>query len=163
MWLFRLRSRRKGCSHAIVLAQLLLAMNLKWFFRSPRKTAGMRRKHSVLIVDDDDTLRSTLEKIFVKAGYQARTAKNGQEALKVFAEDEPDLVLADVRMPRKNGLSLLDEIASRKPDCKVIIMTAYGDQDSPSDALRRGAFAYLDKPVSRGELLALCAKALEGS
>lgn len=123
----------------------------------------MKRQGSVLIVDDDDTLRVTLAKIFVKAGYGARTAKNGQEALDLFDADEPDIVVADVKMPRKNGLSLLDDIKSRESKCKVIIITAYGDQDSPADAMRRGAFAYLDKPVSRSELLDLCAKALKSA
>jgi DNA-binding NtrC family response regulator len=116
---------------------------------------------SVLIVDDDDTLRATLEKIFRKAGYQTRSARNGQEALDALTHTEPDIVLADVRMPRKDGLTLLDEIVQQKPECKVIIMTAYGAQGSAADALRRGAFAYLDKPVSRSELLDLCARALE--
>jgi len=115
---------------------------------------------SVLIVDDDDTLRATLEKIFRKAGYQARSARNGQEALDILADAEPEIVVADVRMPRKDGLSLLDEIVRQKPECKVIIMTAYGGQGSAADALRRGAFAYLDKPVSRSELLDLCARAI---
>jgi DNA-binding NtrC family response regulator len=121
----------------------------------------MKRQRSVLIVDDDDTLRATLAKIFAKAGYRVRAASNGQDALNAFAQEEADLVLADVRMPRMDGLGLLDEIVHRKPGCKVILMTAYGDEDSSSDALRRGAFAHLDKPVSRSELLALCARALE--
>jgi len=120
----------------------------------------MKHPRSVLIVDDDDTLRATLEKIFVKAGYRTRSAKNGHDALAAFEEDEPDIVLADVRMPRKDGLSLLDEIVSRNATCTVIIMTAYGEEGSSADALRRGAFAYLDKPVSRAELLGLCERAL---
>ena len=126
-----------------------------------RKTAGMERQRSVLIVDDDNTLRATLGKIFVKAGYEARTARDGQEAIKAMGDYEPDLVVADLKMPRKNGLTLLEEIVSSRPACKVIIMTAYGDQDTSAAALERGAFAYLDKPVARGELLALCKRALE--
>jgi DNA-binding NtrC family response regulator len=128
---------------------------------SNQESSPVKLSRSVLIVDDDDTLRATLEKIFKKAGYQARTAKNGQDALDLLSGAEPDIVVADVRMPRKDGLSLLDDIARQRPECKVIIMTAYGGQSSAADALRRGAFAYLDKPVSRSELLDLCARALE--
>jgi two-component system response regulator AtoC len=127
----------------------------------PREARDMERQRVVLIVDDDNTLRATLKKIFAKAGYQAETARDGQEALKTFAECRPDLVVADLRMPRRNGLDLLDEVTAARPECKVIIMTAYGDQDTSADALRRGAFAYLDKPVARGELLALCERAFE--
>jgi DNA-binding NtrC family response regulator len=116
----------------------------------------MDAQRSVLIVDDDDTLRTTLRKIFEKAGFQTQTARNAQEAVRIFAEREWDLVLADLKLPRKDGLSLLDELRELRPDAKVVIMTAYGDQDTQQDALRRGALAYLDKPVSRGELLALC-------
>jgi len=119
----------------------------------------MQRQRSVLIVDDDDTLRATLKKIFDKAGFQTRTARNAQEALKSFAEQPWDLVLADLKLPRRDGLSLLEELRELRPDAKVVIMTAYGDQGTQQDALSRGAFAYLDKPVSRGELLSLCDKA----
>jgi len=119
----------------------------------------MEPQRSVLIVDDDDTLRTTLEKIFTKAGYLAEAARNAQEAVKKFSERQWDLVLADLKMPRRNGLSLLDELRGLRPEAKVVIMTAYGDQETRQDAVRRGAFAYLDKPVSRAELLALCHKA----
>jgi len=122
----------------------------------------MEDKPSVLIVDDDDTLRATLEKIFRKAGYEAETAKNGQEAARRVAERAWDLVLADLKMPRKNGLSLLDEITRQRPGTKVVIMTAYGTDETRQQALQRGACAYLDKPVSRAELLSLCQKALRG-
>ena len=118
---------------------------------------------TVLIVDDDNTLRTTLKKIFAKAGYRTQTAKSGQEALELFAAEKPDIVLADLKMPGKDGISLLAEMREQRAECKVIIMTAYGDQDSRSDALRLGAFAYLNQPVSRAELLALCGKALGGS
>jgi len=121
----------------------------------------MEPQRSVLIVDDDDTLRATLKKIFAKAGFEAQTARNAQDAIHLVSERAWDLVLADVRMPRKDGLSLLDEIRGLRPETKVIIMTAYGTEDTQRDALRRGACAYLDKPVSRAELLALCHKTLE--
>jgi len=121
----------------------------------------MENKPSVLIVDDDDTLRVTLEKIFRKAGYETATAKNGQEAARRVGERAWDLVLADLKMPRKNGLTLLDELLSERPGTKVIIMTAYGTEETRQRALERGACAYLDKPVSRAELLSLCQKALK--
>ena len=122
----------------------------------------MAIKPSVLIVDDDDTLRVTLQKIFRKAGFDTQTAGNAQDALREVSEHPWDLVLADLKMPRKDGLSLLDEIRTLRPDSKVIIMTAYGTDDTRRDALERGACGYLDKPVSRAELLSLCKKSLGG-
>jgi DNA-binding NtrC family response regulator len=123
----------------------------------------MEHQRSVLIVDDDNTLRATLQKIFAKAGYEAETARNGQDAIRIASERGWDLVLADLKMPGKDGLALLDEILEVRPESKVIIMTAYGTDETREDALRRGAYAYLDKPVSRGELLALCEKALRSA
>ena len=121
----------------------------------------MECQRSVLIVDDDDTLRATLKKIFDKAGYQSQTARNAQEAVRAFGEREWDLVFADLKMPGKNGLSLLDELRQVRPDAKIVIMTAYGDEGTHEDAVGRGAYAYLSKPVSRAELLALCEQAFQ--
>jgi DNA-binding NtrC family response regulator len=121
----------------------------------------MDRTRSVLVVDDDDTLRATLKKIFAKAGYDASTARDGMEALDFIRERAVDIVLADVRMPRKNGLSLLDSVHELRPETKVVVMTAYGTADTEQDALRRGAYAYVSKPVSRDVLLELCDRACE--
>jgi len=121
----------------------------------------MEHQGSVLVVDDDNTLRATLEKIFAKAGYETLGARNGQDAIKLVVERGWDLVLADLKMPGKDGLTLLDEIRVLRPESKVVIMTAYGTDETHEEALRRGAYAYLNKPVSRGELLTLCERALE--
>lgn len=123
----------------------------------------MDRAPSVLVVDDDDTLRATLKKIFAKAGYDTSTARDGAEALDFIREHGVDLVLADIKMPRKNGLSLLDSVHELRPEAKVVVMTAYGTADTEQDALRRGAYAYVSKPVSRDVLLELCGKACQSS
>ncbi|NQT88789.1 response regulator [bacterium] len=121
----------------------------------------MDRSRSVLIVDDDDTLRATLKKIFAKAGYDASTARDGQEAIDMVRAHGVDLVLADLKMPRTNGLSLLDSVRKIRPESKVILMSAYGADDTQNDALARGAYAYLNKPVSRKVLLGLCEEACQ--
>lgn len=123
----------------------------------------MERQRSVLIVDDDDTLRATLKKIFEKAGFATHAARNAEEAITAFADQPWDLVLADLKLPRRDGLALLDELRRRRPDARVVIMTAYGDGETEQDAMSRGAFAYLDKPVSRSDLLALCDRAFGGT
>ena len=138
-------------------------VNMKALFHPSRKIRGMKRQCSVLIVDDDDTLRATLRKIFTKAGYRTEVAEDADEAMTAFTEQSWDLVLADLKMPRKDGLSLLDDLRKIRPDALVVIMTAYGDQETRDEAMRRGAYAYLNKPVSRAELLSLCQKALEGA
>ncbi|MFP4057154.1 MAG: response regulator [Candidatus Brocadiia bacterium] len=120
----------------------------------------MEPQRRVLIVDDDDTLRATLKRIFEKAGYCTRTARNAQEATQTLEAEDVDLVLADLKLPRKDGLSLLDEARSLRPQSKIVIMTAYGTEQTRRDAIQRGAYAYLDKPVSRTDLLDLCHKAL---
>ena len=118
------------------------------------------KKHSVLIVDDDEQFRLSLSKIFKKVGYRVTTATNGIEALKILLKLQHELVIADHRLPGMTGIELLKEIKFKSPKTKVLVITAYGDDSVRTQAINVGAFAFLNKPIKRNEILEWASKAL---
>src|SRR5690606_20989329 len=86
---------------------------------------------------------------------------SGREALERFAEFGPDVVLTDIRMPGMDGLELLAELRKQDPEVPVILMTAQASLQSAVQAVNQGAFYYLQKPFSNGDLVALCRRAGE--
>ena len=108
---------------------------------------------SILIVDDELIKRSILEDELTAAGYSVTTAANTLEAEPALAQTCFDVVLTDLRMPGQDGLSFLHELKARRPDQAVIVMTAYGTVQTAVEAMKLGAFDYLQKPFSTEELL----------
>ncbi|WP_456433808.1 sigma-54-dependent transcriptional regulator [Thermosulfuriphilus sp.] len=115
----------------------------------------------LLIVDDDKSLRQFLDILFTKEGYQVSTAGTGKEALDLMEKNTVDVVLADIRMPEMDGLSLLKEIKGRWPEMPVIMITAFASMDTAVSAMREGAFDYVTKPFNLKELRATVKRALE--
>ena len=112
----------------------------------------MKSSISILIVDDESTMRSLLEKILAREGYQVYTASNGVEALEHLSERKFDIVISDMKMPKMGGFELLKRIKKEYPGAGVIIMTAYGDTYSVKDALLLGADEYITKPFKSYEI-----------
>ncbi len=102
----------------------------------------------ILVVDDEPLLREFLEETLRRAGHEPVLAEGGEEALRRLALDPPDLVLLDIRMQGRDGLSLLPEFRLSCPDAPVLMMTGHGTLESAVEALRAGAFDYLTKPFS---------------
>ncbi|MFQ5865163.1 MAG: response regulator [bacterium] len=117
--------------------------------------------NNVLIVDNDKEFRDSLTKIFRKAGYQVMTASDGNEASDLVNREGFALIVLDLRMPGKSGLELLWEIKEKTPNSQVIIVTAFGDENSYLEAMHGGAFEFLHKPVKRKDILESARKALE--
>jgi DNA-binding NtrC family response regulator len=115
---------------------------------------------TVLVVDDDRDHSKALAKLFERAGYQVGTADDGHDALTILAGRPFDLVITDLRMPRKNGLELLHSIRALSPRLPVIIVTAFGEWISYLDAMEGGAVDYMSKPVRREDILLAARKAL---
>jgi len=115
----------------------------------------------ILAVDDDREFRRSLVKIFQKAGFGVNVAVDGHQAMTLLDKNHYDLVVLDLKMPGKSGLEVLREIKAQTPEAKVIMVTAFADPDSTRQALSAGAFAYLNKPVKREDILASVKKALE--
>ena len=115
----------------------------------------------ILVVDDDDSLRESLALVLGAEGWEVAAAANADDALGRLDDAAPDLVLCDLRMPGRDGLSLLPELARRRPDAPVILMSAYGTEDLALEAMRRGAYDYLAKPFQPAEVLLVIQKAYE--
>jgi len=103
----------------------------------------------VLIVDDEPPFRGMLESTVTAAGFAARTASSGEEALGIVVEKEPGLVFMDLRMGSHamSGLDALAAIRSRRPDVPVVLVTAYGDVQTAVAAMKAGALDFLEKPI----------------
>ncbi len=108
----------------------------------------------VLVVDDEESLRHLLTVILSRAGYQVVTARDGAEALELLeADPELRLVLCDVRMPRLDGLRFLDRLGQRRSRIHTVVMSAYGSMDLALEAMKRGAYDYINKPFKPDEIL----------
>ncbi|HXZ25870.1 MAG TPA: sigma-54 dependent transcriptional regulator [Nitrospiria bacterium] len=121
----------------------------------------MSRKGAVLVVDDEPGQREVLTMILRSAGYEVEAAATAKNALAAAAKRPVDLVLTDLKLTDMDGLGLLDRLlASPSPPC-VVMMTAYGTIDSAVQAMRKGAFYYLTKPLDRNVLLLTISRAFE--
>ncbi|MDZ7271447.1 MAG: response regulator [candidate division KSB1 bacterium] len=123
--------------------------------------ASQTPQYRVLIVDDDHEFRLSLGKTLAKQGYGVELAADGVEALRAVQNGAFDLVITDHRLPGLPGIELLAEIRRCSPHSMVILVTAYGDEAVQCRAREAGAFAYLDKPIKREEILKLVAQALQ--
>ncbi len=115
----------------------------------------------VLIVDDDKSLREFLEIFLSKDGFRVLTAGDGEEALQELQKTEVDVVLADIRMPKMDGIAFLKALRERGLNLPVIMITAYASLDTAVQAKREGAFDYVSKPFKLDELRKLIERALE--
>jgi DNA-binding NtrC family response regulator len=119
----------------------------------------MSRK-SILVVDDEKSQREILEMILSGEGYDVTTASSGEAAMKFVADRRFDLVLTDLKMTGMSGLDLLKQLTDFDKSIIVLLLTAHGTVDSAVDALRLGAFDYLQKPYDREKLLETISRAL---
>ncbi len=119
----------------------------------------MARK-SILIVDDERPQREILEAILSSAGYEVTSAASGEAALRIARERRLDLALTDLKMTGMDGIELLSKLLAYDSSIIVILLTAHGSVDSAKEALRRGAFDYLEKPYDRETLLETIQRAL---
>lgn len=116
---------------------------------------------TILVVDDDQSLREFLEIFFTREGYGVRTAGTAKEALTILDHKVIALVLSDVRMPEMDGVTLLKEIKARHPNLPVILITAFASMDSAVAAMKEGAWDYLTKPFRIDEVREVVTQALE--
>jgi len=114
----------------------------------------------VLIVDDELNMRVVLHAMLKKKGYQVAEAADGLEALGQLEKERFDVVVTDLKMPRLNGLGLLEGVTTNHPETPVIIITAHGTIETAVDALKKGAFDYITKPFDQDELINVIDKAI---
>lgn len=116
---------------------------------------------TVLLIDDDESLRRVVEYNLHEEGYRVLTAADGAAGWQTFQAETVDLVLTDVRMPEMDGIEVLARIKAMQPDVPVIMLTAHGTINSAVEAMKLGAFDYLTKPFNREQLKAAVRKAFE--
>ena len=127
---------------------------------SPRPTGSGTSRARLLVVDDDADMLRLLSMRLGAAGYQVSAVASAEAALAQLDIERPQVVLSDVRLPGKDGLSLFDEIRRRHPSLPVILLTAHGTIPDAVEATSRGVFSYLTKPYEARELLDKIAQAV---
>ena len=115
----------------------------------------------VLVVDDEENLRVVLRTLLRRHGYEVETAPSGDEALTLVDSFGPDVVLTDVRMPKMGGLDLLATLKAKGNEATVIVMSAYGNMDLAIEAMKAGAYDYVQKPFKPDEVVLALRKAEE--
>src|SRR6266496_2159263 len=123
--------------------------------------AARAGKERILVVDDEQNARVALRTILTEEGYEIAEAADGEEALALLPGFAPAAVLADVRMPRMDGITLLKRAREQGSDAVFVMMTAFASVEAAVEAMRSGAESYLVKPLDVNAVLVVIEKALE--
>ena len=121
----------------------------------------MQPQATILVIDDEESMRDSCSQLLTKEGYRVETAESGEEGLRKMDEVKPDLVLIDLKMPGMNGAKLLEEIRDKYPDVIRVVITGYATIDTAVDAMKRGAYDFLPKPFTPDELRIIIRRGLE--
>lgn len=119
--------------------------------------------YKILVVDDEASIRLSLEESLKKAGYKTASAETGADALVLVKSDNFDLVITDLKMPGVTGLELLEALRNQSNETPVIMMTAYGDVSTAVEAMRLGAYNFIQKPFKLSEMRLQVAAALRAT
>ena len=117
-------------------------------------------KGRILVVDDEDIVRTSCIRTLSPEGYEVKLAKNGVEGLKMASEERFDLVLTDLKMPDMDGIEVLRIIKEKWPETAVIIVTGYQTVDTAVKAIKLGAYDYIEKPFTPDALISAVAEAM---
>ncbi|ATB49915.1 sigma-54-dependent transcriptional regulator [Corallococcus macrosporus] len=116
---------------------------------------------TILVADDEPSIRHILTLVLTDGGYEVRAVADGEDALRELAARDYDVLLCDVRMPKKDGLAVLREAMAAHPGLTAVVMSAYGSQDQALEAVAAGAFDYVQKPFKPDEIVFVLRKAEE--
>ncbi len=116
---------------------------------------------TVLVIDDEKSIRNTLKDILEHEGYSVEIAENGLQGLKLVQDKNIDVILCDIKMPQIDGMEVLSKIQEINSDLPTIIITGHGDIDMAVDAIKKGAFDFLQKPLDLNRILVTIRNALD--
>ena len=102
----------------------------------------------LLVVDDDDEFRETLTKRFSREDFKIQSAASGEQALKLAEQRNFDVAIFDMQMPGMSGLELLKRFKETHPECEIILLTGQGSIETAVEAMKRGAYDFLQKPTT---------------
>ncbi|MBN1470388.1 MAG: sigma-54-dependent Fis family transcriptional regulator, partial [Syntrophaceae bacterium] len=117
-------------------------------------------RETILVIDDEESICQSLKAILSDEGYQVLVAGSGEEALRIFEEEMPQLVLLDIWLPGMDGLETLKAIKKVNPQVLVIIMSGHGTIETAVKATKLGAFDFIEKPLSLDKIIILVNNAL---
>jgi two-component system chemotaxis response regulator CheY len=124
------------------------------------------RTRRILVVDDEDRLRRAVRTVLERAGYEVREARSGQEAVRLWREEESDLVITDIHMPDKDGIETILELRALSPSLPIIAVSGSGERkcrDLLQDAKLLGTVQTLDKPFGLNEVLECVSRTFRGA
>ena len=116
----------------------------------------------LLLIDDDKSINESLGAVLSEAGYKIFTAEDALKGLEQFDRFPPDLILCDLKLPGMSGIDLLQRVKTSDSNFPFIIITAYDDSDSTIEAIQKGAYDYVEKPIDIEKLKVTIKRALEG-
>ena len=116
----------------------------------------------ILVIDDDDSSRESIEMYFSEEGYDVVTASTGSQGLQRFRDNSADAVILDIRLPDMEGFDVLEDLRSVNENVKVIMITAFHDEKTIRRAVEKGSFAYIKKPINLDDLDSAVRQALSG-
>ncbi len=125
----------------------------------------MQRKinstYQILVIDDEPLIRESLYEILRIEGYRVLMASSGEDALKVIKTQNIDIILTDLKLPKMSGLQLLTEVKKIQPDIEVILITGFGTIETAVEAMKKGAYDYITKPINDHEVKNIICKIVE--
>jgi DNA-binding NtrC family response regulator len=125
------------------------------------KNSSKNMAQRILVIDDEISIRSTLTEILSFEGYQVEGASDGAEGLKKILANNYDCVICDIKMPRMDGIEMLEKVMAQKPETQIIIISGHGNIEIALKAVKKGAFDYIPKPPDLNRMLLTLRNAME--
>ena len=113
----------------------------------------------ILVIDDERAIRNTLKEILEFEGYEVNTAEDGEQGVNMAKKDSYDLIYTDIKMPKMDGMEVLDNLSDLP--CPIIMISGHGNIETAVEALKKGAFDFIEKPIDLNRLLITTRNALE--
>lgn len=115
----------------------------------------MNKKNKILVIDDENIVRISCKKILSPEGFEVALASDGYEAIELIKKDTYDIIITDLKMPKMDGLEVLEWIKKNSPSSKVIVITGFSTPEIAEKAVATGAAGYLEKPFTPETLLSV--------
>lgn len=116
---------------------------------------------NILVIDDEKSIRNTLQEILEYEGHKVELAVNGPEGLEIFDKNSLDIVLCDIKMPEMDGIEVLEKLMEKSSDVAVIMISGHGNIDTAVEAIKKGAYDFIEKPLDLNRLLVTIRNAME--
>jgi DNA-binding NtrC family response regulator len=120
------------------------------------------KKMKILVVDDEEIVLNSCQRVLCAEGFEVILMDSAERVPEIIGEENPVLLLVDIKMPGGSGFSLMEEIRGKKPDLPVVIMSGYSTPATISEAVKKGAAGFLPKPFTPDELIDIIRQAISG-